>query len=68
MKEYSIVSINNIMDDANLENMIIELEERKEMICVAYACWAAARPCVGHACGAGCIGITVCPLGAHAPI
>jgi len=35
------------------------------MICILKACAANAEFCLGQACGAACIGITICVAGAH---
>ncbi len=60
-----ITSLNTTIDDTQMEFFIQELDERNEMICVLNACGAAFNPCLGQACGAACIGITICIAGAH---
>lgn len=60
-----IKSINTSIDDEKMDLFIYELEERDEMICILKACAANAELCLGQACGAACIGITICVAGAH---
>jgi len=60
-----IHSLNATLDNEQMDFFIQELEERDEMICFLNACGVAATPCIGQACGAACIGITVCVAGAH---
>lgn len=60
-----ITSLNNTIDDNQLDVFMQELEDRNEMLCIGNACAGAANPCVGQACAGGCIGVTICLLGAH---
>lgn len=60
-----IKSLNTSIIDEEMDLFIQELDERDEMVCVLNGCGVAAQPCLGQACGAACIGITVCLAGAH---
>ena len=61
-----MTSINKSIDDDGIRVIIEEMDEREEMICLWYACGAAANLlCLGQACAAACIGITVCLAGLH---
>lgn len=60
-----VKSLNTTMDDSQLDFYMDELGDREEMVCALNACGVAANPCLGQACGAACIGITVCLAGAH---
>jgi len=60
-----IKSLNTEINDKQLDLFMQELEERDEMLCFLNACGAAANPCIGQACAAACIGITICFAGAH---
>lgn len=62
-----IKSLNTTIDDEQLDFFVQELDERDEMVCIFNACGAAINPCLGQACGAACIGITICVAGAHVP-
>lgn len=60
-----IKSLNTCFDAEEMDVFMETLDEREEMLCFLNACGVATTPCVGQACGAACIGITVCLAGAH---